>query len=270
MPNHEGQSEEPVVDRRSADIGIVCTQSTEIRPLLKKLDRVRKYVDGGAVFRGGFLDEVIRVAIVEAGTGFAKHRDAAKTLIAEHHPAWIFSAGFSSPLTDDLKSGDVCLANEICDTHGNSLPVKCSIPERKRIFVRKHIVADSHPHTAERRRALVDSTQSAAVDTTSLAVAQACNEQSVGEDAPPAARFLSIRGIVGAAGDELTPKVVEYLFEPLAKQKAVGFRHLLTRVKPDPGLAPWKKAAEESAINLNRFVLSLITQLGEKLGRSRF
>ena len=270
MPEDSRQPEEPVIDRRSADIGIVCTQALEVRPLLKKLDRVRKYVDGGVVFRGGFLDEVVRVAVVEAGAGFAKHREAAKTLIEEHHPAWVFSVGFSSPLTEELKSGDVCLANELCDTHGNSLPVKCSIPERKRIFVRKHVVADSHPGSAEERCSLADSSSAAAVDTTSLAVAQACNEQPTGEDSPPAARFLAIRGIVGATDDELTEKVVEYLFEPAVKQKAVGIGHLLKRVKPDPELAPWKKAAEETAVNLNRFVLSLITQVSGKLKKTRF
>jgi len=270
MPEDSSHSDEPVVDRRSADIGIVCGQSLEVGPLLKKLDRVRKYVDDGIVFRGGFLDEVVRVAVVEAGAGFARHREAAKTLIEEHHPAWVFSVGFSSPLTQELKSGDVCLANELCDTHGNSMPVKCSIPERKRIFVRKHVVADSHPRSAEVRRSLAESSSAVAVDTTSLAVAQACNEQPTGEDAPPAARFLAIRGIVGTAEEQLSGKVAEYLFEPAPKQKAVGFGQLLKRVKPDPELAPWKKAADETAVNLNRFVLSLITQLSEGLRRTRF
>ena len=124
MADSSRQPDEPTFDRRSADIGIVCTHNVGIKPLLKVLDRTRKYVDETSVFRGGFLDEVIRIAIVEAGSGFAAHRAVAETLIKEHNPAWVISLGFSSALTRDVKAGDICLANEICDTHGNTLPIK--------------------------------------------------------------------------------------------------------------------------------------------------
>lgn len=254
---------EPSVDRRSADIGIVCTQTLEIRPLLKALDRTRKYVDGNAVFVGGFLDESLRIAVVQAGAGFAQHRSATQTLLAEHHPAWVLSVGFSSPLTQDLASGDVCLANEICDTHGNSLPVRCSIPESRRVLVRKHVVADHHPSSASHRVQLARSTSAACVDTTSLAVAQACSE--LDESGKPRARFLSVRGMATDYSTDLPEKAVNYLFEPLQEAKGKGFGSLFSRIKPDAELKPWKKTAEESATNLNRFVLSLIRQLAAKL-----
>jgi adenosylhomocysteine nucleosidase len=266
MSSDPSQAEAPSFDRRSADIGIVCTQYAEIKPLLAKLDRGRKYTDNGSVFRGGFLDETIRIAIVEAGCGFAKHRAVTQTLIQEHHPAWVLSVGFSSSLTADIKSGDVCLANEICDAYGNSLVVKCSIPESKRVFVRKHVVADQHPRLHSDRSSLTESTSGCVVDTTSLAVAQGCQ----GEDADkPAARFMSVRSVVGDCGEELSEKIAGYVFAPAAPKKLSVLSKLSQRFKPDPELVAWEQKVDESAINLNRFLLGVIRQLGEKLGKSR-
>lgn len=267
MSQDPEQAEAPSFDRRSADIGIVCTQHSEIKPLLAKLDRGRKYTDSGSVFRGGFLDESIRIAIVEAGCGFAKHRQVTQTLIQEHHPAWVLSVGFSSSLSADIKSGDVCLANEICDAHCNSLPVKCAIPETKRIFVRKHAVADQHPRSGADLHSLAESTSAFAVDTTSLAVAQACQ----GEDADkPAARFMSLRSVVGDFGEELSEKTAGFVFEPTAAKPLSVFGKLSQRFKPDPELVAWQQKMDESAINLNRFMLGVIRQLAEKLGKSRW
>lgn len=268
MADQSPQPDEPIVDKRSADIAIVCSNEMEVRPLLKKLDRVRKYTDDDAVFRGGFLEESLRVAVVEAGSGFAKHRRVTETLIQEHHPVWVLSIGFSSPLIDDLKPGDVSLANEICDTHGNSLAVKCPIPETKRILVRRHVVADQHPASAAERSALVGTHEAAAVDTTSLAVAQACQAES--EDKPPVAKFLSIRGIVGSTTDDLSPKVRALLFDPDHQEKPAGLGGLWQKLKPDPELAPWKDVAEKTAINLNKFTLGVIEQLAEKIRSSRY
>ena len=124
-------AEETAPDRSSADIGIVCTHKGEVKPFLKRLDRLRSYAEKKMTVRGGFLGESTRIALVEADEGFASHRAATELLIAEHRPAWILSVGFSSSLSEDVQPGDIIIANEISDTHVNSLPVKCSIPARK-------------------------------------------------------------------------------------------------------------------------------------------
>lgn len=268
MPNQDHSSAaEQATDKRSADIAIVCTQQSEIRPLLQKLDRVRKYVDQGAMFRGGFLDETLRIAVVEAGPGFARHRQLTQTLIDEHHPVWVLSVGFSSALVADLKHGDCSLTSEICDTHGNSLAVKCPIPESSRVRVRRHVVADQHPATQAQRAALAESSDAAAVDTTSLAVAQVCR----GDDPEKwTTRFLSVRGIVGDVDQDLSEQAVAQAFEPQAQKKPSLIGKLKSRVKPDPEAVLWQTRLDETALNMNRFLLGVVRQLGEKLGKSRW
>ena len=262
----QGNDDESSTDRRSADIGIICTHSDEIGPLLKLLDRQRKYADQGATFRGGFLDETIRVAVAEAGTGFAQHRTVAQTLVEEHHPSWILSVGFGTALIDELNAGDVCLASEICDTHGNSLTVKCPIPETRRVFVRKHVVADAHPQSATDKLALAESTDAAVVDTTSLAVAQVCTD--VPDDAPHTG-FLSMRAIVNTVDETMPSNAVQALFEPSDRQKPTVVEKLRKRFKRDPEVLSWENRATEAAVNMNRFLVSVIRRLAEKIDRTR-
>jgi hypothetical protein len=264
--SQQENEDESSIDRRSADIGIICTHGDEIGPLLKLLDRQRKYVDQGATFRGGFLDETIRVAVAEAGAGFAQHRAVAQTLVEEHHPAWILSVGFGSALIDELNTGDVSLANEICDTHGNSLAVKCPIPETKRVLVRKHVVADTHPQSTTEKLALAESTSAAVVDTTSLAVAQVCMD--VPEDAPRT-RFLSMRVIIDRASETMPSNALQALFAPSDQLQATVIEKLRKRIKRDPELVPWEIRATEAAVNMNRFLVSVIRRLAEKIDHTR-
>ena len=187
-------TEEPVTDRSSADIGIVCTHKGELKSFLKRVDRQRSYTDRKITVRGGFLGEVTRIAIAEAGEGFASHRAATELLINEHKPSWILSVGFSSSLSEDVQPGDIVLSNEISDTHVNSLPIKCTITARKRIHVGKLIVADHHPITSTDKASLKERFPGLAVDTSSLAVAQVCQERSI--------RFMAIRVAVDSLNEE--------------------------------------------------------------------
>ncbi len=255
----EHSAADAATDKRSADIAIVCTHGGELKPFLKRLDRRRKYVDQNIAFRGGFLHETIRVAVAESGCGFARHRAATETLIAEHHPVWVISAGFSSALIADLQPGDLSLASEICDTHGNTHPVKCPIPESKRVFVRRHVVADQHPVSAADKRGLAEKVAAAAVDTSSLAVAQVCGEQQT--------RFLSIRAIVDSSDEEIPTDAFSMIFR--RDSKAVGglLGGLVRNLKRAPELNTWRLRTDEAAAHLDRFLVSVIEQLGERLTR---
>ena len=79
-----------------------------------------------------------------------------------------------------------------------------------------------------------------------------------------------MRAIVGGFHDDLSEKTVRFAFEPAEKKKLSLVSKLGQKLKPDPELAVWGQRADEAAVNLNRFLLGVLRQLGEKLGKSRF
>src|SRR5260221_11478286 len=84
----------PHADFAHAHVGIVHALAMEIDPFLERCERVRKYVGGDLVFRGGLFGE-IRVAFAQSGIGPDLARRATKALIDGHSPAWAVSAGCS-------------------------------------------------------------------------------------------------------------------------------------------------------------------------------
>ncbi len=250
-------AEDLPVDKSAAHIGIVCTHAGEIRPLLKRLDRVRRYTDHGSVFRGGFLNETTRVAVVEAKSGFARHRQATEILICEHRPAWVLAIGFSSGLVDALKPGDLTLATEICDTHGNSLPVACKVPASQRVHIGRHVVSDHHPLLGEQKVQLAESSGSIAVDTASLAAAQVCQQTGT--------RFLSIRAIIDAVNEQIPEQAAPMIFEPTSRALGSALATLLQGVKRAKEMHSWRERSLAAASHLDRFATGIILQLAEKL-----
>ncbi|MFO0425707.1 MAG: hypothetical protein ACK526_03995 [Planctomyces sp.] len=255
-------SGETPLDRSTADIAIVCAHSGEVRPFLKRLDRQRKYSERGTTFRGGFLGELLRVAVITPASGFAAHRLATETLIREHRPAWVFSVGFSSGLAEEVRSGDLVVASEIVDTHGNSMPVKCSIPGRKRIHVGRLLVADSHPLESEAKQALFREHSALAVDTTSLAVAQICAETNT--------RFLCIRSIVDEVAESVSPQAATFVFESGSRAAGKTLGAVIQSFSRISELNAWRTRSANAADHLDRFLTGIVEQLGEKIVERRF
>lgn len=252
-------AKESTSDRSSADIGIVCTHKAEIKPFLKRLDRQRSYSERRITVRGGFLGESTRVAVAEAGIGFASHRAATELLISEHHPEWVLSVGFSSSLSDDVRPGDLCIASEISDTHVSMLPVKCSIPPRKRIHVGRLIVADEHPTTPEAKTALMHRFPGLAVDTGSLAVAQVCSERSV--------RFIAVRVIIDGLLEQVPEQAASMLFQPDSRALGSALGTLFKGMRRMSEMNFWRERSSTAASNLDRFVSGIVLQIAEKLQR---
>ncbi|MCA9061885.1 MAG: hypothetical protein KDA96_02470 [Planctomycetaceae bacterium] len=254
--NHSDEAEDGR-DKSSADLGIVCTHSGEIRPLLKRLDRVRKYVDGKLTFRGGFLQEDLRIATVEAGAGFAAHRTATEVLIHEHRPAWVLSVGFSSALSPLLQKTDLTVAGEIVDTHGSIHPVKCPLPATKRVHVGRHVVADRRPVTVQEKRKLATLSGAIAVDISSGAVAQVCSERTV--------RFLSIRAIIDGVEEEIPEQAVPLIFDPGSKAIGGALATIIQGWRKAAVMNDWRTITRDAAEHLDRYVAGVMLRLGEKL-----
>lgn len=254
-------SEESAADRSSADIGIVCTHKGEVKPFLKRLDRTRSYSEKKMNVRGGFLGESTRVALVEAGEGFAAHRAATELLIAEHRPSWILSVGFSSSLSEEIQPGDLVIANQISDTHVNTLPVKCNIPARKRIHVGKLIVADTHPVTPVEKQSLRERFPGLAADTGSLAVAQVCQERTV--------RFMAIRVAVDSIDEEIPEQAASMIFHPTSRAIGSALGTLFKGLRKIAVMNQWRERSNKAASNLDRFVTGIIEQIADSLERQR-
>lgn len=249
------------VDKASADIAIVCSHAAELRPLIRRLDRVRKYTDRNVTFRGGFLDEVIRVAVVEASGSFAAQRRATETLINNHRPTWIISAGLSSALNDTLKAGDLTLATEIVDTHGNSRTVKCPIPATRRVHIGRHVVADERPRTHQEKARLAAESGALAVDLTSLAVAQVCAETGT--------RFLSIRAIADEFSEEIPDHAAEMMFSPGSRAIGKALGVVLKGMKHLSELREWRTRFAAAADHLDRFTSGVILRIADNLPRQK-
>lgn len=252
-------SSEPVVDRASADIGLVCSHKGELKPFLKRVDRQRSYTDRKMTVRGGFLGEITRIAVIEAGEGFALHRAATELLVREHKPSWVISAGFSSSLSEDVQPGDIVIANEIADTHVNSLPVKCTIQPRKRIHVGKLIVADEHPITPEQKKALKEKHPGLCVDTGSLAVAQVCQEHSI--------RFLAIRGVVDSLDEEVPEQAASMIFHPTSRALGSALGTMFKGLRMMSVMNAWRERTNSAAGNLDRFLAGIVEQIAEAIER---
>lgn len=252
---------EPVSDRSSADIGIVCTHKGELKPFLKRVDRQRSYTDRKITVRGGFIGEVTRIAIAEAGEGFASHRAATELLINEHKPSWILSVGFSSSLSEDVQPGDIVLSNEISDTHVNSLPIKCTITARKRIHVGKLIVADHHPITPTDKASLKERFPGLAVDTSSLAVAQVCQERSI--------RFMAIRVAVDSLNEEIPEQAASMIFHPTSRALGSALGTMFKGLRKMSEMNTWRERTNSAAGNLDRFLSGIVEQLAESIERQR-
>lgn len=265
-------AEEPKsVDARTADFAVICCQKAELQPLLKHVDRQRKYVDEGLVFRGGFIDQVLRIVVIEAGFEFANHRRAAQIVINEHHPKWVISTGCSLALTESVGTGDVCLANEISDTHGNTLELSNPLDGGKRIHCGKHVVTDQPVLLPDEQQRLKESSSADATDLGSLAVAQVCHEKtSSEEDAKGAANFLSIRAALSIRDAKVTEQLLKVAFCAVEDASGPPVKQWLLKLKPDAVRRDTLKQLEDISINSNRYLLQVIRKLGEKLKDKRW
>ncbi len=188
-------------DTAHADIGIVCALHLELGAFLERCDRVKKYTGGKFTFRGGKYDNV-RVAIVEAGAGFARTRDATHALIDAHTPPWVLSVGFSGALQREMKVGDIVMANAIVDTHGHELDIDLRMAEdpSRGLYVGRIVTADGIVRTVADKESLAERTGGLAVDLESLAVAQICRDRKV--------KFMAVRVISDDMSADLPPEVL--------------------------------------------------------------
>lgn len=262
--NTEQTSSKPSENRRTADIAVICSRAAEVAGLLKRMDRVRRYEDGGIIFRGGFLRESLRIAVVETGPEFAACRRAMETLLKEHQPASLIGVSFARALAESVRPGDICLAKEVHDEHGNAVPLKMSSASSSRIHVGRILCADRLPSDSQQlNRLRSEYPESLCADTISLAVAQ------VG--VPAGLPVLLVQGVVTAADEVPDAEQADVLFGRPTASGTGGITSVLSRLtkfRTASGLQPYAERVRKTAGNVDRCLSGLIEQLADRLAVS--
>ncbi len=241
-------------DAAQADIGIVCALAIELQPFLDRCERVKKYSGGDFVFRGGIYDG-IRVAVVQAGVGYAKARAATQAMIDAHRPAWIISAGFSGALEPQMKIGDIVVGTSLVDMHGQELNIDMQMPANPEqgLYVGRLLTADAIVRTVEEKRQLGERFTALAVDLESLAVAQVCQADKI--------PCLAVRVISDDMSADLPPEVMTVVASTGTRRLGAALGAIWNR--PDSVKEMWhlRETAGQSATKLATFLDGIVIQL---------
>jgi adenosylhomocysteine nucleosidase len=258
-------SDDETPNRAAADVGIVAALKMELDPLLRNCDRVKKYVGGDFTFRGGFLRD-IRIAAVECGAGGKRAARATHALIDAHEPRWLISIGFSGALVDQLRIGDVVVANRIVpaeltgspDEAGLKIDLKMASDEKKGLYVGRLATTNHIVHTVKEKRALAEKTGALAVDMESLSVAEVCRERKV--------KFLAVRGISDDCSTDLPSEVLSVLGGSGSIRAGAVVGALWNRPSSYKDLWQLRQNATLASDRLGLFVASMLKQMVDPRG----
>jgi adenosylhomocysteine nucleosidase len=166
-----------------------------------------------------------------------------------YRPTFVLLAGFSGALQSGLTIGDLVLATDVIDAHGNSWPASCpfqggSLFTRSRILTTNSLVSEpSKKQTLGRVFAAV------AVDMESATAAQICQEQGM--------PFGCLRSISDTSDTELSPALVQLLRAGRPSPAAV----LATVVRRPALLGELRSLARDTRIAARRLSAGLIALL---------
>lgn len=241
-------------DNAQADIGIVSALPIELGQFLDRCERVKHYKGGDLTFRGGRYDG-IRVVVAESGMGYARARKAALAMIDAHSPKWILSSGFSGALLPIMKIGQIVMASEIVDQHGQVQKIDLSLEsdEANGLYVGRMLTVDEMVRTVEQKKQLRDEYEALAVDMESLAVAQVAAETKTG--------FMAVRVISDDMSSDLPPEVLSIIGDTGAVRAGAALTSIFKRPESVKDMLHLRKNAQAAAKSLATFLDGVIHQL---------
>jgi len=241
-------------DFSHASIGIVSALPIELGAFLGRCERVRKYQGGGFVVRGGRYDG-IRVAVIEAGMGFARARRATQVLIDAHAPDWVLSCGFSGALRPEMQVGNIVMARSVVDQHGQELQIELKVnsDEANGLFVGRLLTVDHMVRTIAEKSELATRHDALAVDMESLAVAQVARERKT--------LCLVVRVISDDMASDLPPEVLSVVGPTGSVRLGAVIGSLLKRPESAKDMWRLRGTAQTAARSLATFLDGVIHQL---------
>ncbi len=205
------------------------------------------------------------VLIVETGVGQTNVAHAVDWLLAKpkfdgvpFEPKLLIFAGFAGALTEALHVGDIVLADEVVDTHGNCW--RTTWPDKQfdgtgtpALSRGRLLTVDQMTVTPEDRRRLAEQHQACAVEMESAMFAARCTQAGV--------PFACVRAISDAAATTLSPALLTLL----SGGTASPWRVLLALARR-PGMLPelWR-LARDTKLASRQLGLALCELLTSKL-----
>jgi adenosylhomocysteine nucleosidase len=241
-------------DSTRADIGIVSALPIELAQFMDRCERVKHYKGEDLTFRGGRYDG-IRVVIAESGMGYARARKAAQAMVDAHKPKWILSSGFSGALVPTMKIGQIVMANEIVDQHGQqtSIDLTLASDEANGLYVGRLLTVDEMVRTVEQKQQLHEKHEAIAVDMESLAVAQVATESNIG--------FMAVRVISDDMSADLPSEILSIIGDTGAVRVGAALTSLFKRPESLKDMLHLRTNAQAAAKSLATFLDGVVHQL---------
>jgi adenosylhomocysteine nucleosidase len=226
----------------------------EINSFLDRCDKLRKYVGGKFTFRGARLGDV-RIAFAQSGVGAANASQATRALLDGHTPAWVVSAGFSGALLDELKIGDIVVANSLVDEQGQALEIDVGMPGDRAAgrHVGRLLMTDRIVRSVAEKRSLAERHQSIAVDMESLAVARVCRDAHV--------PCMAVRAISDDLSADLPPEILTLLGDTGTVRLGAAVGALWRRPGSIKEMWRLRETALLAALRLATFLEGVVQQL---------
>ncbi|NLF68387.1 MAG: hypothetical protein GX575_04950 [Candidatus Anammoximicrobium sp.] len=206
-----GEAGAPPTDLPPCDVAFVFGTEVEAEGLAKHLeDKVTTRCPAFVEHMGRWCGR--QVIIAECGVGAEAAERATADVIAMHHPAWIVSAGFSAALADNLRRGDILMADRVVDLQHHELTIGLQLDRRAvaatpGLHFGRLLTVDHMVNQPDQKRELRRKYDALACDMETKAVAEACSRGKV--------RFLSVRVISDAIDDRWPVEIAA-----LAEQKS--------------------------------------------------
>lgn len=199
------------------------------------------------------------VVVIEAGTGAKAAARAAREAIKFYEPRWVLSAGFASALHEDLRRGQILMADEVISPAGEKLAMGLKLDAQsaaatKGLHVGRLLTIGDVIRKPADRRKLHEDHQALACDMETFAIADACRELGV--------RLISVRIITEAANDELPPEI-ENLFDQktLAAKIGAAAGAMLNRFSAAKDLWRLREDGLKASDRLAKFLRGVVEQL---------
>lgn len=248
----------PAGELPPCDVALLLATEVEAEGLTRRLD------ERTTTRCATFLEHVgqwggLRVVVAECGLGARTAETAAADVIAIHRPAWVVSTGFAAALADDVRRGQILMADRVIDadrrewTVGSNLD-RDALEQTRGLRVGGLLSVDRLVHRTEEKRSLAQQYDALACDLQSAAVAEACRRA--------ATRFLAVRVITDTVDDRWSPEI-EALLDQRSWAGKLGAATGATWRRPGwvKDLLRLQEQAELASNRLAHFCAGLLPQL---------